>query len=200
MKISSWLFLPALLLTPVSAQQAAVQQVPGADCTTVRLDDFGSLSVKAGKQTVTLQTPLTFRCGTLKVVDNGQILNVSGKNLAEVLSIFPADSAFGQVWGLYTVDFRKPGQLRILDSSDGTTPDPALLQSMKGTIGDVSATFTQPGGTSGWVFRNGQLQAAKYDIKQPLTVTIRSSQTTPPWTSIVLDARKGTLRAVRAAQ
>ncbi|EYB68623.1 hypothetical protein DEIPH_ctg018orf0004 [Deinococcus phoenicis] len=189
-------FNAAALSAPAFAQ--AVQQVPGAKCSTVQIDDSGTLTVQASGQTASLNAPYTFKCGTLKVTDNGRILNVSGKTLREALSVFPAGSAFGQVWGLYAVDLRQPGVLSITDTSDGTKPGTALLREMKSAIGDASATFTQPGGVSGWVFRDARTQTARYNVNKPLTLTIKASESTPPWTAITLDAGKGTLRAVRS--
>lgn len=195
MKLSLWLTLTVALSAP-----ALAQTVPGAKCSTTQLDDFGTLTVQAGSKTVSMNAPYTFRCGTLKVTDNGKILNVSGKTLAEALAIFPADSSFGQVWGLYTVNFRTPGTLSIIDSSDQSKPDAALLQDIKSDIGDASATFTQPGGVSGWVFKDARAQTAKYNVAKPLTVTFKASESTPPWKTIEVDAKKGTLRAVRSDQ
>lgn len=194
MRFSFSLLLSLTGLLALSSVQAAPTQVAGAQCNTVRLDDGGTLTVQAKGKTVSLNTPLNFKCGTLSVVDDGRTLKVAGKTLTEALSIFPQGSAFAQVWGLYVVDFSKPGVLSIVDGSDKTVPTKAMLADMKDSIGDASATFSQPG-LSGWVFKNAQLQSARYDVKKPVTVTFKDSGAAQPFSSVVVDAKKGTIQA-----
>ena len=186
--------LLALSSVQAAPTQAAPTQVAGAKCSTVSLDDDGTLTVQAKGKTVNLSTPLNFKCGTLSVTDDGKTLKVAGKTLTEALSIFPQSSTFAQVWGLYVIDFSKPGVLSIVDSSDKTVPTKAMLADMKDSIGDASATFSQPG-LSGWVFKNAQLQSARYDVKKPVTVTFKDSGAAQPFSSIVVDAKKGTIQA-----
>lgn len=189
--------LTVVALAALNQAQAAPQQVAGAKCNTVQLDDYGSLTVQAGGKTVNVEAPINFKCGTLSVQDDGKTLKVTGKNLAETLSIFPKDSTFAQVWGLYVVNFKKAGVLSIVDSSDGTVPSKATLAGMKDSIGSASATFSQTGGKSGWIFQKAQMQTVKYDPSKPVTVTFKDSGATQPFSQIVLDAKKGTLQAKR---